>query len=151
MEAKQHMEEIKKEIKICVSEWASERFSVMSDSLWPSRTGACQAPLSMEFFRPEYWSVLPFPSPGDLPNSGIEPRSLILQADGKYTVWASRDRNKWKWKHKNPKHMGFSKSRAKNELHSNTSLPQETRETSNKQPKFTPTATRKRRTKELQS
>ena len=39
------------------------------------------APLSMEFSRQEYWSGLPFPSPGDLPNSGIEPRSPALQAD----------------------------------------------------------------------
>ena len=46
-------------------------------------------------------------------------------------------RNKWKWKHNNPKPMGFSKSSAKREVHSNTSLPQETRETSNKQPNFT--------------
>ena len=36
---------------------------------------------SMEFFRPEYWSGLSFPSPGDLPNPGIEPRSPTLQAD----------------------------------------------------------------------
>ena len=35
----------------------------------------------MEFSRPEYWSGLPFPSPGDLPNPGIEPRSPLLQAD----------------------------------------------------------------------
>ena len=35
----------------------------------------------MEFFRPEYWSGYSFPSPGDLPNPGIEPRSLALQAD----------------------------------------------------------------------
>ena len=35
----------------------------------------------MEFSRPEYWSELPFPSPGDLPNPGMEPRSLALQAD----------------------------------------------------------------------
>ena len=35
----------------------------------------------MEFSRPEYWSGLPFPSPGDLPNPGIEPRSPALQAD----------------------------------------------------------------------
>ena len=34
---------------------------------------ARQAPLSMEFSRQEYWSRLPFPSPGDLPNPGIEP------------------------------------------------------------------------------
>ena len=36
---------------------------------------------SMEFFRQEYWSGLPFPSPGDLPNPGIEPGSPTLQAD----------------------------------------------------------------------
>ena len=42
---------------------------------------AYQAPQSMEFSRQEYWSGLPFPSPGDLPNSGIEPRSPMLQAD----------------------------------------------------------------------
>jgi len=35
----------------------------------------------VEFSRPEYWSGYPFPSPGDLPNPGIEPRSLALQAD----------------------------------------------------------------------
>ena len=42
---------------------------------------ACQAPLSMEFSRQEYWSGLPFPSPWDLPNLGIEPQSPALQAD----------------------------------------------------------------------
>ena len=41
-------------------------------------------------------------------------------------------RNKWKWNHDNPKPMGFSKSSANGKLHSNTSLPQEIRETSNK-------------------
>ena len=40
-----------------------------------------QAPLSMGVFRQEYWSGLPFPSPEDLPNPGIEPRSPALQAD----------------------------------------------------------------------
>ena len=43
-------------------------------------TVACQAPLSMGFSRQEYWSGLPFPSPGDLPNPGIEPGSPALQA-----------------------------------------------------------------------
>ena len=42
---------------------------------------ACQAPLSMGFSRQEYWSGLPFPSPGDLPDSGIELGSSALQAD----------------------------------------------------------------------
>ena len=49
------------------------------------------------------------------------------------------------------KPMEFSKVSAKREVHSNISLPQETRETSNKQPNFTSKATRKRRTKEPQS
>ena len=44
-------------------------------------TVAYQAPPSMGFSRQEYWSGLPFPSPGDLPDSGIEPRSPALQAD----------------------------------------------------------------------
>ena len=43
--------------------------------------GARQAPLSMGFSRQEYWSGLPFLSPGDLPDPGIEPRSPTLQAD----------------------------------------------------------------------
>ena len=47
----------------------------MSDSLQPHGL------YSMEFSRPEYWSGSPFPSPGDLPNPGIKPRSLTLQAD----------------------------------------------------------------------
>ena len=42
---------------------------------------APQAPLSMGFLRQEYWSGLPFPSPGDLPDPGIEPGSPALQAD----------------------------------------------------------------------
>ena len=42
---------------------------------------AHQAPPSMGFSRQEYWSGLPFPSPGDLPDSGIEPGSPSLQAD----------------------------------------------------------------------
>ena len=44
-------------------------------------TVACQAPLSVGFSRQEYWSGLPFPSAGDLPDPGIEPRSPALQAD----------------------------------------------------------------------
>ena len=44
------------------------------------RTLARQAPLPMKFSRQEYWSSLPFPPPGDLPNSGIEPVSLTTPA-----------------------------------------------------------------------
>ena len=47
-------------------------------TLW---TVAYQASPSMGFSRQEYWSGLPFPSPGGLPNPGIEPRSPTLQAD----------------------------------------------------------------------
>ena len=47
----------------------------MSDSLRPCAV-ACQAPLSMEFFRQEYWRGLPCPPPGDLPDPGIELASL---------------------------------------------------------------------------
>ena len=52
----------------------------MSDSCDPW-TVARQAPLTMGFSRQEYWSGLPFPSPGDLPNPGIKPKSPALQAD----------------------------------------------------------------------
>ena len=51
-------------------------------TLW---TAACQVPLSMGFSRQEYWSGLPFPSPGDLLNTGIEPLSPSLQADSLYS------------------------------------------------------------------
>ena len=44
-------------------------------------TVACRAPLAMGFSRQEYWSVLPFSSPGHLPNPGMEPGSPTLQAD----------------------------------------------------------------------
>ena len=44
-------------------------------------TVAYEAPLSMEFSRQEYWSGLPFPSPGDLSDPGIKPGSPALQAD----------------------------------------------------------------------
>ena len=43
-------------------------------TLWDNIDCTCQAPLSMEFSRQEYWSALPFPSPGDLPNPGIKPK-----------------------------------------------------------------------------
>ena len=66
--------ELKTSLCVCVNH------SVMSASVitW---TVACQFPLSMEFSRPEYWSGLPFPPPGDLPHPEIEPGSPTLQAD----------------------------------------------------------------------
>ena len=59
--------------QLCLTLWEKERAT------------AHQAPLSMGFFRQEYWSGLPFPSPGDLANSGIEPTSPAL-ADGFFTT-----------------------------------------------------------------
>ena len=44
-------------------------------------TVACQVPLSVEFFRQEYWSGLPFPLPANLPNPGIKAGSPALQED----------------------------------------------------------------------
>ena len=53
-------------------------------------TIAHQAPLSMGFSRSEYWSGLPFPSPGNLLNPGIDPRSPALQADSLPTELLNR-------------------------------------------------------------
>ena len=53
--------------------------SVVSDSVVTPWTVACQPLLSMGFPRQEYWSELPFPSPGDPPGPGIEPASPALQ------------------------------------------------------------------------
>ena len=60
-----------------VLEWST----IVSNSLQPPWTVACQVPLSMGLSRQEYWSGLPFPSPGNLPDPGIEPGSPALQAD----------------------------------------------------------------------
>ena len=57
---------------------APDKDVMLFASTW---TVAPQAPLSMEFSRQEYWSGLPFPSPKDLPNPGIKPRSPALQAE----------------------------------------------------------------------
>ena len=63
-------------------------------------TAAYQAPPSMGFSRQEYWSGLPFPSPGDLPDPGTKPRSPTLQADaltseppGNYVLIFNRTHN----------------------------------------------------------
>ena len=49
-----------------------------------------QAPLSMGFPRQKYWSVLPCPPPGDLPDPGIKPVSLALACEF-FTIWATRE------------------------------------------------------------
>ena len=53
----------------------------MSNSFATPWTVACQAPLSLGFLRQEYWSGLPFPSLGDLPNPEMEAASPVLQVD----------------------------------------------------------------------
>ena len=68
-------------------------------------TIACQAPLSMGFSRQKYWSGLPCPPPGHLPDPGIEPESLASPAmAGKFfttsPIWEDHDAN-FKCKHKN--------------------------------------------------
>ena len=83
-------------------------------------TVAYQAPPSMGFSRQEYWSGLPFPSPGDLPHPGIEPGSPALRADalpseppGKLSVKSlSRVRlfaTPWTAAYQAPPSMGFSR------------------------------------------
>ena len=66
---------------ICYNIYSGDLVAELCLTLGTPWTVACQAPLSMGFSRQEYWSVLPFPSPGDLPNPGIEPGSPALQAD----------------------------------------------------------------------
>ena len=66
----------------------SETHSVVPDSLQPH--GTIQ---SMEFSRPEYWSGEPFPSPGDLPNPGTEPRSPALQVDSSPAELPGKSKN----------------------------------------------------------
>ena len=50
-------------------------YDPMDRGVWRVTLVACQTPLSMGFPRQEYWSGLPFPTPGDLPNPGINPAS----------------------------------------------------------------------------
>ena len=63
---------------LCTVWWWSLSHVWLSMTSW---TDACQAALSMGFPRQEYWSGLPFPFPGDLPDWGIEPEPPTLQAD----------------------------------------------------------------------
>ena len=63
-------------------------------------TVAYQVPPSMEFSRQEYWSGLPFPSPGDLPDPGIEPRSPALQAEALLSEPPGEDRWVYIFTHK---------------------------------------------------
>ena len=72
-------------IKLIPSVMSPLKIKVLVSQLCPtlsdSMAVAHQAPLSTEFSKQEYWSGLPFPSPGDLPDPEIEPGSPALQAD----------------------------------------------------------------------
>ena len=65
-------------------------------------TVACQAPLSVEFFLQGFWSGLPFPTTGDLPDPGIEPTSPASPAlgGGFFTTWATWEAPVIKYTHK---------------------------------------------------
>ena len=62
---------------LCVSLYVHRLVVWLFETPW---TVACQASLSMGFSRREFWSVLPFPPPGDLPNPGVEPESFTSPA-----------------------------------------------------------------------
>ena len=72
--------ERKKDCEAKCLEWDVCVCSTVSDSLRSLWIVAHQAPLSVKIFRQEYWSRLLFPPPGDLPNPGIEPVSLVSPA-----------------------------------------------------------------------
>ena len=75
------------------------------------RTAAYQAPPSMGFSRWEYWSGLPFPSPGDLPDPGIEPTSLkSLALEGRFFITSAT------WESHVYIHIYICKRRAENSL-----------------------------------
>ena len=84
--------------QVTISElhWKGESESVfMSDSVFPWTLGH-QASLSMEFSRQEYWSGLPLPSPGHLPDPGIEP--WVSRTAGRFlTIWDIRKAHVKRW------------------------------------------------------
>ena len=67
---------------VCVCVRVCVQLCVTFVTLW---TVVKQAPLFMKFSRQEYWSGLPFPSPGVLPDPGIKPGSTVLQMDSSLT------------------------------------------------------------------
>ena len=75
-----------------VQGWLSVKVSVMTP--W---TVARQAPLSMGFSRREYWNGLPFPSPGNLPDPGIEPGSSALQVESLPLSHQGRQKSLMSW------------------------------------------------------
>ena len=82
-----------KEHSICKAQCAKLLQLCLFETLWMV---ACQAPLSLGFSRQEYWSGLPYPPPGDPPDPGIEPRSLMSPAlaGGLFTTSATLVKHK---------------------------------------------------------
>ena len=83
-------------------------------------TVAYQAPQSMEFSRQEYWRGLPFPSPGDLPNPGIEARSPSLQADAlpSESPGKALEKTHTKWQRSSTANLSNLFKKIKKEVHS---------------------------------
>ena len=83
-------------------------------------TVAYQAPQSMEFSRQEYWRGLPFPSPGDLPNPGIEARSPSLQADALPSEPPGKalEKTHTKWQRSSTANLNNLLKKIKKEVHS---------------------------------
>ena len=65
---------------VCTCVYVRMRALALSYVFATPQTAACQAPLSMEFYRQEYWSELPLPPPGDLPNPEMELLSFASPA-----------------------------------------------------------------------
>ena len=107
-------------------EWIAQQFiATRANSLWKKQTAGCvlvtqlcltlrgpmdwepgghQVPPSMKVSKQEYWSGLSFPSPGDLPDPGIEPRSPALQADF-YHLSHHGSLIHWNWRKKYSSHQ----------------------------------------------
>ena len=76
----------------CCNSWGRIESDTTERLNWTEWTVACQAPLSMGFFRQEFWNALPCPPPGDLPNRGIQLRLLFfLHCKWIFYCWATRE------------------------------------------------------------
>ena len=69
--------------------WVTQLWLTLCDPMECSPWSPCRSPWG--FSRQQYWSELPWPPPGDLPNAGIDPRSGPCIAGGFFTVWATRE------------------------------------------------------------
>ena len=70
--------------------WLKKKRVKSLSRVWLCDPMNCQASLSMEFSRHEYWSGLPFPSPGDLSDPGVKSKSPALQADSLQSQWPGK-------------------------------------------------------------